>query len=893
MVIIEKRPFIIRTFGTGKDADTATWDLDILNENGIKTVDGIIVHIKNDYSDDLIEQIPDISTIISKQFSHIHLSENLSTVELIVQWKSDLHLRGVPQEFCLMDISDPAFFSSVDCKDILLGLREFIENYIENLRKIPPPEFLQIDKLFLKKFNVKRIWDLDNKSLIQVTEKYLKALSAKKQEFPRSLKSQIEQVLIYVLGAWKSSDRDTHSYLSICFKQNFRLTKSHLSGAGVFFSPSINSQVRGYLSFGHSVEQIKSGAVKVEPITSQVISSLPSLNALCLLQQWLDSSAHQNLRLEFVFTQNDCFVINAYREKVPDDNWIRSVGDLCDTRNEHTNHAIVSIPPQLVDELLLPVLSATENRHLVWLGKGIAASQGVFSGILCITPSKANELISQNSPFVFVNISPEPEIVNIALNAGGLVFSTGGTTSHIAVISRSSGKPCVLGVENLTISEDHLSAMFGSNEIKEGEWITVDGTNGEVYAGYGNVKPYNTSNYSALNKIFSYCEEVSSIDVYANVDIATEAKIAFNLGAKGIGLCRLEHLLARPSYLTKLQSVMALAWIIRPLSENLLYANNNIDKWPSSMGAHAIKMDVDRQVHDDPAFQTYLHEIGGIEEILVGELTELFACANGKPVTIRLVDPPLSEFISKITIENLQKQEVISLRNKHVLEELASRKDSMIGLRGIRICSIAPEFTGAQIRGIIKAAKAGAKKVGSRVLVDVMAPFVIDPIEISFLRKIIEREKLAYLSQEDNAVIRVGSMIETPRSALKAKELAKVCDFLSFGTNDLTQLTWGCSRDYAETEFLSHFNYQELEVSPFKDLDETGVGRLIEIAIKEARVENPGITIGVCGEHSGNPNNVDFFSKIGVNYLSCTPFRIPTIRFVTGQVSLLRHQGAH
>jgi pyruvate,orthophosphate dikinase len=327
---------------------------------------------------------------------------------------------------------------------------------------------------------------------------------------------------------------------------------------------------------------------------------------------------------------------------------------------------------------------------------------------------------------------------------------------------------------------------------------------------------------------------------------------------------------------------MLLSWILIPAYEKILIAKSDLNKWPNSKGSLTSLAEAVKDLQNHNVYQHYIKSLEFLGNNLIDEISGILDASKNFPVTIRLIDPPLAEFLSESIIDQLQSEEIIQHEQKDLLINLFAHKDSMIGLRGVRLCNLSPEFTKTQIKSIFIAKMKDSESTSTEI--NILIPFVADAVEIDIIREMVNEiaQDLQF-----NGKWQLGTMIETPRAAILAKDMAQKSDFLSFGTNDLTQFTWAASRDYAQSDFLNHAIYSSrLEQDPFTLLDQQGVGKLIELAINEARAISPNIPIGICGEHAGEPQNIEYLGQLGVNYVSCSPISIATIRLACGQFGI-------
>ena len=518
------------------------------------------------------------------------------------------------------------------------------------------------------------------------------------------------------------------------------------------------------------------------------------------------------------------------------------------------------VPPADIVQLLLPRFVPEDKEQAIrdgrLLGTGLNASPGAASGKAVFTADKAAEWGAAGEAVVLVRPETSPDDVHGMIAARGVLTARGGATSHAAVVARSMGKPCVAGAGELRIDDKLGEMRSGDQVIKEGDPISIDGTTGEVFAGQIATRDPQFSEETDLQTLLSWADEVRRLQVWANGDYPRDAQKAREFGAEGIGLCGTEHMFFEAERL--------------PVVQQMILAE------------------------DEPTRQKALDILLPIQK---EDFRGLLRAMEGLPVVIRLIDPPLHEFLPSLE-EQLVKVTELRVRGNDpqalVREErlLASieamhEQNPMLGLRGIRLGLTFPGITEMQCRAIIGAA-CELKKEGVDARPEIMVPLVSHVNELERTR--VQLEQVAKDEQARQGVevhYKIGTMIELPRAALTAGEIAAYAEFFSFGTNDLTQTTYGFSRDDAEGKFLLRYVRDKiLPENPFQVLDRDGVGRLIRIAVEEGRRTRPDIELGICGEHGGDPSSIAFCHQVGLDYVSCSPFRVPVARLAAAQAVL-------
>ena len=503
--------------------------------------------------------------------------------------------------------------------------------------------------------------------------------------------------------------------------------------------------------------------------------------------------------------------------------------------------AIMRVEPRALEQLLHPRVDPEADLEV--LAKGLPASPGAATGRIVLTAREAKERAEAGEDVLLMRRETNPDDVGGMISAKGVLTALGGMTSHAAVVARGMGKPAVTGCKALKIDLARGEVELEGETFGAGDVLTIDGADGSVIRGdVPLVEPAMNEDFETLLR---WADEARTLGVRANADTPEDARRARELGAQGIGLCRTEHMFMEDERLQIMREMI--------LSE------------------------------EDEALREALK---GLEPMQCEDFEEIFEAMDGLPVTVRLLDPPLHEFLpdaKDLTKEIAEREgrgeDAGELRRQLRVAESLEERNPMLGLRGCRLGLLRPEVYLMQVRAIAQAAKS-VREAGGEPVVEIMIPLVGFPSELKKMRDLI-REEIA----EDSILI--GTMIELPRACAAAGEIARVADFFSFGTNDLTQMVCGISRDDAEEKFLSDYlSSGILEENPFETLDEDGVGELVQMARERGREANPPLKLGVCGEHGGDPKSVAFFHETGLDYVSCSPFRVPGARLAAAQAAL-------
>ena len=492
--------------------------------------------------------------------------------------------------------------------------------------------------------------------------------------------------------------------------------------------------------------------------------------------------------------------------------------------------AVARIDPDQLDQLLHPMIDPDARVEVA--ARGLNASPGAASGAIVLDADTAEERGKAGENVILVRWETTPDDIHGLIHARGVLTAHGGMTSHAAVVARGMGKPCIAGCEDLSIDVAAGTVRIGDHELRAGDVITIDGGTGRVIVGsVPLVPPAIDENFGT---ILEWADALRRLRVRANADTPADAAKAREFGAEGIGLCRTEHMFMGEDRL--------------PVVREMILARDEDERR------------------------------GVLERLLPMQQADfegIFEAMAGLPVTIRLLDPPLHEFLPTM-------EEATSDAMRDRIRQL-HEANPMLGTRGCRLGLQFPEIYEMQVRAIVRAARAVRDRTGEAPLVEIMHPLVGFTEELARLRELTER----VAAEEPSVEYLCGTMIELPRAALRADEIAAEADFFSFGTNDLTQTTLGFSRDDAEGKFLTYYlEHGILERNPFEVIDEGGVGDLMRIAVERGRGAKPGVKMGICGEHGGEPRSVAFCHRLGLDYVSCSPYRVPVARLAAAQAAL-------
>jgi len=559
--------------------------------------------------------------------------------------------------------------------------------------------------------------------------------------------------------------------------------------------------------------------------------------------------------LEFTVERGKLYMLQTRSAKRTGEAAVRIAVDMVSEGLINRKEAVARVEPRQLEQLLFPRVDPSAKVQA--LTRGVPASPGAATGQAVFDADTAQEWGKQGKAVILVRVETNPNDVHGMVEAKGILTQTGGTASHAALVARGMGRPCIVGASKVMVNLSTRSFSVDGTTVKEGEEITIDGLTGDVYLGrVATIDPKPLSKHPQANAILSWADGIRRLEVWANADYPRDATKARENGAQGVGLCRTEHMFMEQDRL--------------PIVQAMIMATTTKE----------------REKQLDLLLPIQRSDFHGILSVM-----------KGLPVVIRLIDPPLHEFlpnrdslVDEIATLKATGEKPAELKR---LEKILARVEElheanpMLGLRGVRLSVLFPEITRMQVRAIMEAAAdLRKKKIDARP--EIMIPLVGTLAEMSAVHR--ELKPVAELVQKEKGVrvpYKFGTMIEIPRAALTAGEIATEAEFFSFGTNDLTQMTFGFSRDDAERHFIVRYLESKiLPRNPFETIDEKGVGRLMELAVREGRKTRPKLEVGICGEHGGDPDSIHLCHRIGLDYVSCSPFRVPIARLAAAQAAM-------
>ena len=551
--------------------------------------------------------------------------------------------------------------------------------------------------------------------------------------------------------------------------------------------------------------------------------------------------------MEFTFENGRLFFLQTRNGKRTAPAALQIACDLVDEGKITPQEAVLRIEAKSLDQLLHPTFDADALKAGTVIGQALPASPGAAAGKVYFTAQEAKKAHEGGERVILVRLETSPEDIEGMHAAEGILTVRGGMTSHAAVVARGMGTCCVSGCGDIAINEEDKVFSLGGHVYHEGDYISLDGSTGKIYD--GDIKTKEASISGNFERIMAWADSFRKLKVRTNADTPADAANAVKYGAEGIGLCRTEHMFFEPDRIPKIRQMI----LSRTVQEREKALNDLIPYQKS--------------------------DFKGLYEVM-----------EGRPVTIRFLDPPLHEFVptEQADIDDLAVNMMMTAEEVQEICDSLHEFNPMMGHRGCRLAVTYPEIAKMQTRAVMEAAIEVKNEKGYDIVPEIMIPLVGERKELKFVKDVVV-ETAEQVKKEKNSDIRyhVGTMIEIPRAALLADEIAQEAEFFSFGTNDLTQMTFGFSRDDAGKFLNEYYKSKIYESDPFARLDQNGVGQLVRMAAEKGRKTRPDIKLGICGEHGGDPSTVEFCHKIGLTYVSCSPFRVPIARLAAAQAAIL------
>lgn len=738
--------------------------------------------------------------------------------------------------------------------------RRFIQMFSDVVMGIEKPKFDKILDGTKEAKGVVLDTELDAEDLKGVVRKYKELYKEEMgEDFPQEPKTQLINAVEAVFKSWNNERaiyyRRMHDIPSewgtaVNVQEMVYGNMGEDSGTGVAFTrnPSTgDNELYGEFLMNAQGEDVVAGIRTPEPISHLKEVNPDVYKQFMDIAEKLENHYKDMQDLEFTIERGKLFILQTRNGKRTAQAALKIAVDLVNEGLITKEEAVMQVDPKQLDALLHPTFDPDALKKASPIAKGLPASPGAATGRIYFTAEDAkNAFDSGVEQVILVRLETSPEDIEGMNISQGILTGRGGMTSHAAVVARGMGRCCVAGCSEITINEEGKTFTDKSGNVyKEGDWISLDGSTGNVYAGQIATKnPELTGDFATL---MAWADEFRTLGIRTNADSPKDAEVARSFGAEGIGLCRTEHMFFEEGRIFAFR--------------RMIVANNEEQR------KDALKEILPMQRQD---------------------FEGIFKAMNGLPVTIRLLDPPLHEFVPQDEGEIKELAEAVGIS----VSELKARIDNlhelnpMLGHRGCRLAVSYPEIAIMQTTAIIEAAINVTKK-GLNVVPEIMIPLVSESKELKFVKNVIKTTADKIIAESGvNVEYKIGTMIEIPRACLTADEIAKDADFFSFGTNDLTQMTYGLSRDDAGRILEDYYNAKIFESDPTARLDVTGVGKLVEMAVGLGKQTNPNIKLGICGEHGGDPSSIEFCHKVGLTYVSCSPFRVPIARLAAARSAI-------
>ena len=809
--------------------------------------------------------------------------------------------------------------------------RRFIMMFSDVVMELPKSEFEKILRAKKDAEGVKEDSKLSAASLKEVVELYKKFFKEEKGfDFPQDVHKQLAEAVLAVFRSWmneraiiyRNHEKIPHNLgtavnvQAMCFGN-----MGENSGTGVAFSRDYNDGTKGLVGdflLNAQGEDVVAGIRKVSPIAALKDTMPESYDALNKIAANLELHYKDLQDMEFTIERGRLFMLQTRNGKRTAAAAVKIAVDMVHEGLITKEEAVMRVAPSQLDRLLHPFIPEKARKQAQadgsLIAKGTAASPGAACGRVVFDKHEAVR-VSHEAPVIMVRVDTTPEDAAGMLVAKGILTSTGGPSSHAALVARGWGIPCVVGCEALHIDAENKKVTVGGKTFGDGDYLTIDGTSGEVILGkFPLEEPKDLT--PETKELLGWADEFKRLRVYANADNPRDAQRARNFGATGIGLCRTEHMFMETERLPYVQDMILIAAEAESYSrarQNMLHEiEQATGRQKEALEAKMAAFDSEKK----PVWDRYKSLLGKLLEFQRGDFEGILKAMQGCWTIIRLIDPPLHEFLPKRlplfedvvklrTLkeidEKLYEAALAEIRKRRgedaTLERMTdllskvekmSEANPMLGLRVCRLGIVFPEIVRMQVRGIMEAA-CSLRKAGIDAKPEIMVPGVGTVEEMRWNRKVIS-EVAAQVMKETGVEVKykIGTMVEIPRAALTAGDIATEAEFFSFGTNDLSQTTFGYSRDDAAKTFVPVYLDQHiLKADPFQVLDQVGVGRLMKLAVKEGRAtRGPEMEIGICGEHGGEPSSIEFCHNIGLTYVSCSPYRVPIARLAAAQAAI-------
>lgn len=737
--------------------------------------------------------------------------------------------------------------------------RRFIQMFSDVALGLEKSNFEKIIDQMKEEKGVKLDTELDANDLKEMVKRFKNLFKTEMgYDFPEDPKLQLLEAVKAVFRSWDNpraiyyrrvNDIPSSWGTAVNIQSMVFGNMGEQSGTGVAFTrdPATGEKkLYGEYLMNAQGEDVVAGIRTPQPISHLEEQNKALYEQFVAIADKLEKHYRDMQDMEFTIENGKLYMLQTRNGKRTAKAALKIAVDLVNEGMLTEQEALMKLEPKQLDALLHPQFDAAALKAAQPIGKALPASPGAASGIVAFTAERAIELHSQGKKIVLVRLETSPEDIEGMAASEGILTARGGRTSHAAVVARGMGTACVAGCQELLVDEENKKFTLGGKTFVEGDSIAIDGSTGYIYGEAVKTVPASIS--GDFGTIMAWADANRALQVRTNADTPADAQTAFNFGAEGIGLCRTEHMFF------------------------------DADRIPAVR-----EMIVSKTVEERK------RALAKLLPMQRKDFIGLYKAMKGKPVTIRFLDPPLHEFLphEDFEIEALAKEMGLTFEELKTTVEGLKEVNPMMGHRGLRLAITYPEIAEMQTTAVIEAAIQVKQEDGYDIVPEIMIPLTCDSKEFNFVRDIVARVADEIIAAKGvKMTYKIGTMIEIPRAALTADEVAKTAEFFSFGTNDLTQMTYGFSRDDAG-KFLDYYYERKIfESDPFAKLDQNGVGKLVKMAADLGRSVRPDIKLGICGEHGGDPSSIEFCHKVGLNYVSCSPYRVPIARLAAAQANI-------
>ena len=740
--------------------------------------------------------------------------------------------------------------------------RRFIQMYSDVVMEINKSFFEKIIDEIKEQNNVKYDTELTVDNLKELVERFKKVYKDHMhgEEFPQDVKTQLMGAVKAVFRSWDNPRAIVYRRMNdipgdwgtaVNIQAMVFGNMGNTSGTGVAFTrnPSTGEKgIYGEYLINAQGEDVVAGIRTPQPITKLSEDMPECYEEFIKIATKLENHYKDMQDMEFTIQEGKLYFLQTRNGKRTAAAAIKIACDLVDEGMIDKEEAIKRIDAKSLDQLLHPTFSATDLASAKLIGEALPASPGAAAGKVYFTADKAKKQGKGGAGerVILVRLETTPEDIEGMIASQGVLTVRGGMTSHAAVVARGMGTCCVSGCGEIVINEENKCFTLGGVTVKEGDYISLDGSTGKIYL--GDVLTVEATISGNFERIMEWADDIRTLKIRTNADNPRDTKKAIELGAEGIGLCRTEHMFFEAERIPKIRRMI--------LSETIEERTKALEEL------------IPFQKNDFKAMYKELKD---------------------KPMTVRYLDPPLHEFLptEEKDIEDLAHEMNITVEHlKNKINEL-HEFNPMMGHRGCRLAVTYPEIAKMQTRALMEAAIEVSQEENIKITPEIMIPLVGEKRELKFVKDIvIEVAEQVKKEKKSDINYNIGTMIEIPRAALLADEIAEEAEFFSFGTNDLTQMTFGFSRDDAGKFLDAYYQNKIYEFDPFAKLDQSGVGKLVEMAVKLGKTKRPGLHLGICGEHGGETSSIEFCHKLGLDYVSCSPFRVPIARLAAAQAAI-------